>query len=203
MSRRDTPVKHGAAPRLHGLESTLSRFARRGPAPVHLWEPAHCGDIGLFIGGDGTWYYRDSPIGRKALVRLFSTVLRKDADGRHYLVTPAEKIVVGVADAPFLAVEMTVTGSGPRQTLTFRTNCDDEVEANAGHPLRFERQRDTGGVKPYLLVRGALEALVTRAVAYDLVDLAVSHGGEESGAFGVWSGGAFFPIGAGSDTEPV
>ncbi len=172
----------------------LTRFAHRGPAPVHLWNPEHCGEIGLRIGADGTWYYQDSPIGRMALVRLFSTVLRKDPDGRHYLVTPVEKIAIEVADAPFMGVEMQVAGHGQAQRLSFRTNCEDRVEVGPDHPLRFAREPRGEGIKPYVLVRGALEALVTRALTYDLIELGVCERVADAEMFGVWSGGRFFAI---------
>jgi hypothetical protein len=170
------------------LEALLKAQSEKGLPPVERWQPPYCGDIGMRIRSDGTWLYQGSPIGRKPLVRLFSTVLRKDADGRHYLVTPVEKVDVTVDDAPFLAVEMAVSGAGAEQVLTFRTNVDDVVRCGPDHPLRFAVEPASGGLKPYLLVRGRLEALVTRAVYYDLVELAVAEG--ES--FGVWSGGAFF-----------
>jgi hypothetical protein len=144
----------------------------------------------MAIRRDGTWTYQGSPIGRKPLVRLFSRVLRRDADGRYYLVTPAEKVDVVVEDAPFLAVEMEVAGSGREQRLVFRTNVDDVVVCGPEHPLRFEPEPGSGGLKPYLHVRGRLEALVTRALYYDLIELAVT----EDDRLGVWSGGHFFVI---------
>jgi uncharacterized protein len=177
--------------RIGGLEALLKAQAEKGLAPVEAWHPPYCGDIGLRIRSDGVWLYRDSPIGRPALVKLFASVLRKDADGRHYLVTPAEKIDVAVDDAPLLAVEMEARGNGPAQSLTFRTNVDDIVTAGPDHPLRFASEPETGGLKPYLLVRGRLEALVTRALSYDLIDLATEEGGRD---LGLWSGGAFFPL---------
>jgi hypothetical protein len=177
--------------RISGLEALIKAQAAKGPAPVEQWDPPYCGDIGLRIRSDGVWLYRDSPIGRPALVKLFAGVLRKDADGRHYLVTPVEKIDVGVADAPFLAVEMEARGRGEAQTLIFRTNVDDIVEVGPEHPLRFAVEPGSGGLKAYLLVRGRLEALVTRALIYDLVDLAEAS---EAGAFGLRSGGAFFVL---------
>ncbi len=146
------------------------------------------------IRADGVWLYQGSPIGRMPLVRLFASVLRKDADGRHYLVTPAEKIDVDVADAPFLAVEMQVEGSGRQQSLTFRTNVDDIVTAGPEHPLRFAVEPGSGGLKPYLLVRGRLEALVTRALYYDLVELAVEEEREGRRQLGLWSAGRFFAM---------
>jgi hypothetical protein len=177
--------------RISGLEALLKAQAGKGPAPVEQWDPPYCGDIGLRIRADGTWLYRDSPIARPALVKLFASVLRKDADGRHFLVTPAEKIDVAVEDAPFLAVELEVRGSGPAQRLIFRTNVDDIVAAGPGHPLRFAIEPDSGGLKPYLLVRGGLEALVTRALTYDLAELAVK---EEGRGLGLWSGGQLYPM---------
>jgi hypothetical protein len=176
--------------RISGLEALLKAQAGKGRAPVEQWDPPYCGDIGLRIRADGTWLYRDSPITRPALVKLFAGVLRKDADGRHYLVTPVEKIDVAVDDAPFLAVEMEVRGNGPSQTLIFRTSVDDIVEAGPAHPLRFAIEPGTGGLKPYLLVRGRLEALATRALAYDMAGLAAEAEGEP----GLWSGGRLFPI---------
>ena len=177
--------------RISGLEALIRAQAGKGPVPVEQWDPPYCGDIGLRIRADGVWLYRDSPIARPALVKLFASVLRRDADGRHYLVTPAEKIDVAVDDAPLQAVEMEVRGSGQSQSLIFRTNVDDIVTAGPEHPLRFAVEPDSGGLKPYLLVRGRLEALVTRALAYDLVEIAVAEDGR---GLGVWSGGAFFAI---------
>jgi hypothetical protein len=177
--------------RIGGLEALIKAQVGKGPAQVETWDPPFCGDIGMRIRADGVWLYRDSPIGRPALVKLFASVLRKDADGRHYLVTPAEKIDVAVDDAPLLAVEMEVRGSGPAQSLIFRTNVDDIVTAGPDHPLRFATEAETGGLKPYLLVRGRLEALVTRALAYDLIELAAEEAGR---GLGVWSGGAFFRL---------
>jgi hypothetical protein len=178
--------------RIGGLEALIKAQAGKGPAPVEKWNPPYCGDIGMRVRSDGVWLYQGSPIGRMPLVKLFAGVLRKDADGKHYLVTPAEKVDVAVDDAPFLAVEMEVRGSGRRQTLTFRTNVDDIVEAGPRHAIRFAVEPGSEGLKPYLLVRGRLEALVTRALYYDLVELAVSA--DDGCGLGLWSGGAFFPM---------
>ena len=182
-----------AAP-LAGLEAMLRAQESDRPPPVDSWNPPYCGDIGMAIKADGTWFYQGSPIGRKPLVKLFSRVLRRDPDGRHFLVTPVEKVDVAVADAPFLAVEMEIAGSGKAQELIFRTNVDDVVRCGSEHPLRFAAEKGTGGLKPYLHVRGRLEALVTRALYYDLVALA---GEEGDGRLGVWSGGAYFVLEAG------
>jgi uncharacterized protein len=186
-------------PQIAGLEALLKSQAGSGsspgPAPVELWNPPYCGDIGLEILRDGTWLYQKSPIGRKPLVALFARVLRKDEDGRTYLVTPAEKVDVRVADAPFLAVEMEVRKPGQTQTLIFRTNVDDIVTCDRNHPLRFVSEAGSGGLKPYLRVRGRLDALVTRALYQDLVALAVDDPcGHDR--LGIWSGGSFFPLDA-------
>ncbi|GBF25695.1 hypothetical protein MnTg02_00727 [bacterium MnTg02] len=176
------------------LEKSLRSSGRKGPAPVHLWNPPYCGEIGLRIAADGTWYYQDSPIGRKTLVKLYASVLRHDDDGRHYLVTPVEKIGIEVEDAPFLAVGMSVQGEGQEQTLSFRTNVDDAVTAGPDHPMRFEFDQENNGLKPYLHVRGRLEALVTRALTYDLVALALEAQIDGEPHLGIWSASQFFPI---------
>ncbi|MDA8544330.1 DUF1285 domain-containing protein [Alphaproteobacteria bacterium] len=162
----------------------------RGLPPVHLWEPDYCGDIGMKIARDGQWYYANSPIGRKKLVRLFSTILRHDEDGEHYLVTPVEKIRVEVEDAPFIATLMSVRGAGRAQVLRFETNVGDFTEAGPDHPLRFEIDKKSGEPSPYVHVRARLEGLIARPVFYDLVELAEVHEGQ----FGVWSHGVFFAI---------
>lgn len=192
MSDREPPQKPDASGnRISGLAALLAAQAGKGPPPVDRWDPPYCGDIGMAIRADGTWFYAGSPIGRMPLVKLFASVLRKDADGRHYLVTPVEKVDVAVADAPFLAVEMEVRDPGPAQTLVFRTNVDDIVSCGPQHPLRFVEEQGSGGLKPYLAVRGRLEALVTRALYYDLVELAVAA---PDGTLCIASGGARFPL---------
>jgi uncharacterized protein len=155
--------------------------------------PQECGDIGLRIGRDGTWYYRDSAIGRKPLVKLFASVLRREEDGSYYLVTPAERVLIAVEDAPFLAVELRVEGVGRLQRLSFRTNIDDWIEAGAEHPFSF---RVEGGrsFTPYIVVRDRLEARLARPVYYELVAGAVSEVRSGPAELGVWSGGVFFPF---------
>ena len=180
--------------RIAGLEALLKARQGKGPAPVEKWNPPYCGDIGMKIRADGVWFYAGTPIGRMPLVKLFASVLRKDADGKHYLVTPAEKVDVEVADAPFLAVEMEVQGSGREQSLVFRTNVDDIIAAGPEHPIRFAVEPGSQGLKPYLHVRGRLEALVTRALYYDLVEMAVEENREGVRQLGLWSGGAFFAM---------
>lgn len=179
---------------LDQVAAAARQSARRGPAPVHLWNPPYCGDIGLKITADGVWHYQGSPIGRQAMVELFASILRKDEDGRHYLVTPVEKIAIEVEDAPFLAVAMTVEGSGRQQTISLRTNVGDEVTVDAEHPLRFARDPASDGLKPYVLVRGRLEALVTRPLYYDLVEMAVVEPVAGVPHLGVWSAGTFFAM---------
>ncbi|MFN4142614.1 DUF1285 domain-containing protein [Aestuariivirga sp.] len=162
----------------------------KGPPPVDLWNPPFCGDIDMRIAQDGTWFYMNSPIGRKPLVQLFASVLRHDEDGKYYLVTPVEKVGIRVDDAPFTAVRMQVEGEGRAQVIRFETNVDDEVTVDEGHPLRFAEEEGTGGLKPYVLVRARLEALVSRALFYDLA----AAGRVEEGWFGVWSSGRFYPM---------
>src|SRR5262245_42141391 len=160
-----------------GLAALIARAAgdagakARGLPPVDRWNPPFCGDIDMEIRADGTWFYMGTPIGRAPLVRLFSTVLRKDEDGKTYLVTPVERVGIRVADAPFIAVEMSVTERKGEPVLTFRTNVGDVVEAGKEHPIRFVVEGGNDELKPYLHVRGRLEALVSRAVMYDLVEL--------------------------------
>jgi uncharacterized protein len=163
--------------------------AGNGLPPVHLWNPPFCGDIDMRIAADGTWYYMNSPIGRKPLYVLFSRVLRKD-DDNYFLVTPVEKCGIRVDDAPFLAIRMTATGEGRDQRISFETNVDDMVTVDSDHPLRFETEAGTDGLKPYVRVRANLDALVSRALFYDLVRLGMIEGEW----FGVWSSGQFFPM---------
>ncbi|MCE1237713.1 MAG: DUF1285 domain-containing protein [Hyphomicrobiales bacterium] len=173
----------------------------RGPAPVERWNPPFCGDIEMRIAADGTWFYAGTPIGREAMVRLFASVLRRDEDGRTYLVTPVEKCGITVDDVPFLAVQLTCEGEGVAQRVTFRTNLDDVVMVDAAHPLRFAHDAENGGLKPYVLVRGRLEARLTRSTLYDLIECGEEAELEGEAWFGVWSGGAFFPITPSAELE--
>ena len=191
-----SPLTSGSA--LARLSAALGPDAgRKGLPPVERWNPAYCGEIDMRIAADGTWHYMGTPINRPALVKLFSTVLRKDPE-RHVLVTPVERVGIEVEDAPFLAVEMAVEGEGEGRQIAFRTNVDDLVQVGTERPLRFE-QDAKGGVKPYVRVRGELWARVTRSLALDLI--ALGEEGEIDGAatFGVRAGGAFFPIAPVSD----
>ena len=174
-----------------GLAS-LQRDAAQGRTlpPVERWNPPHCGDIDIRIGRDGTWYHQGTPFARRELVRLFSTILRKDPDGFH-LVTPAEKMRIRVDDAPFVAVLLRVEGEGRTQRLIFTTNVGDETVAGPDNPIRVDT-RETGEPSPYVHVRRGLEALIARSVFYQLVDLAAPGA---DGVLGVWSDGVFFPLG--------
>ncbi|WP_092936314.1 DUF1285 domain-containing protein [Rhizobium sp. 9140] len=180
--------------RAAGQAVTVEGAAPRGVPPVERWNPPFCGDLDMEIRADGTWFYMGTPIGRPALVRLFSTVLRKDEDGKTYLVTPVEKVGIRVVDAPFLAVEMTVTHRDGAPVLSFRTNVGDVVEAGLEHPLRFEIAGEHAEMKPYLHVRGRLEALVSRAVMYDLAALGEEIEIDGVPTFAVRSGGSVFSM---------
>ncbi len=157
--------------------------------PVDLWNPAHCGDSGMRIARDGTWFHEGSPIGRQAMVRLFSTILRREPDGRHVLVTPVEKLDIEVEDAPFVAVELKTEGESESRSLAFRLNTGDLVVAGSEHPLSFEAGVE--GPHPYLEVRSGLRALVARPVYYELANIALTEGAEPPG---LWSDGVFFAM---------
>ncbi len=167
------------------------------PPSDQPWEgpvPPSCGDFDIRIAADGTWFYRKSPIARKALVKLFASVLRREADGSYWLVTPVERCRVEVEDAPFTAVELSVTGRGPGQILRFRTSLDDWVEAGPHNPIRVAFAPDTRAPRPYILVRAGLEALILRPVYYRLAELAAEGGAKDGAALGVWSNKVFFPL---------
>jgi len=172
--------------------------AQKGLPPVHLWKPPVCGDLDIRIAGDGTWFYMGTPIGRPALVRLFSTILKREGD-KHFLVTPVEKVGIRVADAPFMAVEMLMEEGDNHRVLRFRTNVDDWVTCDGAHRLRFAQAAD-GGLTPYLHVRADLWAKVTRALYYDLVDISEERMVDGQPMFGVESAGEFFAM---ADAEQV
>lgn len=173
------------------LAALVARAERAGleAAPVERWNPPYCGGIDMVIRSDGTWIHEGVPIRRAPLVRLFSSVLARNADGSFVLVTPGEKLGIRVEDAPFTAVEMVADPRSEGEVLVFRTNVGDVVEAGPDHPLRFEAGE--GGFRPYLLVRGRLEARLTRTLAYDLANLAQEA---PDGALFVASGGARFAL---------
>ncbi len=187
------PVTPAAEPSAEGLAATAKRAGAKGPPPVHLWNPPHCGQIDMEIRRDGTWFYQGTPIGRAGMVRLFASILRHDPEG-HVLVTPVEKVGIRVQDAPFVAVDFEVTGAGEDQAITFTTNLGDRATAGPDHPVRVTLDPATGEPAPYVHVRGpvarGLEARIDRKSFYRLVDI----GCDRDGWFGVWSGGKFFPI---------
>lgn len=189
------PVK----PSAEGI-ATAVRAAKKdkGLPPVHLWNPPFCGDLDMRIARDGTWFHLGTPIDRQELVRLFSTILRKDAD-KYFLVTPVERVGIKVDDAPFVAVDFEVSNSGADQVLTFFTNVGDEAVAGPDLPIRVVRDPKTGEPSPYVLIRANLEALIDRKSFYRLIDLGEHHDVKGQSWFGVRSSGEFFPIIPSSD----
>lgn len=183
----DTPKTTPSAESLASAARAAS--GKKGLPPVHLWNPEFCGDLDIRIARDGTWFYLGTPIGRKELVRLFSTILRKDED-QYFLVTPVEKVGITVDDAPFVAIDFELSAAGDVQSLVFETNVGDFTTAGPDNPIRVERDPTTGEPSPYVHVRAGLEALIDRKSFYRLVDIGAHH----DGWFGLWSGGEFFPI---------
>ena len=181
------------APDAQSLASAARKAGKRGLPPVHLWDPPFCGDLDMRIARDGTWFYQGTPIGRAELVRLFSTILKLE-DGKHFLVTPVEKVGITVDDAPFVAVDFEPEGTGPDQVLTFETNVGDFVAAGPDHPIRVIRDPDTGEPSPYVEVRAGLEALIDRKSFYRLVEIGDRQEVDGTRMFGLWSGGVFFPV---------
>jgi hypothetical protein len=175
------------------LAAAAGAAARKGPPPVHLWNPPFCGDLDIRIARDGTWFYLGTPIGRAPLVRLFSSILRREGD-RFFLVTPVEKVGIRVDDAPFVAVDFDAEGSGADRVIRFVTQVGDEVAAGPDHPIRVARDPATGEPAPYVLVRDGLEALIDRKSFYRLVELGEHARHEGARWFGLRSGGAFFPV---------
>ena len=172
-------------PSAEGIAASARAAGKKGPPPVHLWNPPFCGDLDMRIARDGTWFYLGTPIGRFELVKLFSSVLKREGDS-YFLVTPVEKVGIQVDDAPFLAVEF----EQQDRHLIFRTNVGDYVRVDKKHPIRVSVNQKTGEPSPYVRVRGNLDALMTRSVFYQLAE----HAEEHDGLFGVWSGGVFFPL---------
>ena len=186
-----------------GLEGVVAAAAGpgRGLPPVHLWNPAHCGEIDIVIARNGLWFHEGTPIGREGLVRLFSTVLRKDPDGFH-LVTPAEKLRIQVEDAPFIAIRVDEAQDDEgRRVLRFLTNVGDVVDAGPDNAIRVDTPGEDGEPRPYLHVRRGLEALIARPVFYELADLAVERAFPEGPMMAVQSGGVWFPIGPPDEAE--
>ena len=171
------------------LAASVKAAKTRGLPPIEKWNPPFCGDLDMHIRRDGTWFYDGTPIGRPELVKLFSTILLREGDD-YFLVTPVEKVGITVEDAPFVAVDFETSGQGEDQQLTFTTNVGDKAVAGPDHPIRVERDAETGEPAPYVLVRRNLEALIDRKSFYRLVELGVHR----DGWFGLWSGGRFFGI---------
>lgn len=161
----------------------------KGLPPVHLWNPPFCGDLDIRIARDGSWHYLGTPFTRFELVKLFSSILKLE-EGKYYLVTPVEKVGITVEDAPFVAVDFDVAGQRREQVITFTTHVGDTAAAGPDHPIRVERDAETGEPSPYVMIRAGLEALVDRKSFYRLAELGEHH----DGWFGVWSGGAFFGL---------
>lgn len=180
-------------PDANALAAAAKEAGKRGLPPVHLWNPPFCGDIDMEIRRDGTWFYLGTPIGRAPLVRLFSTILKREGDA-YFLVTPVEKVGIRVVDAPFVAVDAEVTGKGRDQTIAFTTNVGDTVTAGPDHPIRVERDTVTGEPSPYVMVRADLWALIDRKTFYRLVEVGQHRQDDGESWFGLWSGGAFFPV---------
>ncbi len=178
------------------IEAARKNAHGGGLPPVHLWHPERCSEMDMEIRRDGSWYHDGRLITRARLVRLFSTILRKDDDGFIYLVTPVEKVRVRVSCAPFIAGTLAVAGTGKAQTLLFTTTLGDVVEAGPQRPIAVRPDPQTGHPLPFILVRGGLEALIARPVYYQLAELAVHHKGKA----GVWSGGTFFALEPDSDS---
>jgi hypothetical protein len=196
-----TKAKNGqniVTPTAEGIAVAARNTGQKGLPPVHLWNPDFCGDLDIRIARDGTWFYLGTPIGRKELVRLFSTIIRRDGDD-YFLVTPVEKVGITVDDAPFVAVGFDVNKVGNDQILTFTTNVDDQVIAGPNCPIRVIHDAKTNEPSPYVLVRNNLEALIDRKSFYRLVEIGSHHRVNGQDWFGVWSSGTFFPIIASDD----
>ncbi|SMO80740.1 DUF1285 domain-containing protein [Ruegeria faecimaris] len=172
-----------------GIAASVKAAKTRDLPPVHLWNPPFCGDLDIRIAKDGSWSYLGSPINRLELVKLFSSILKKE-EGKYYLVTPVEKVGITVEDVPFMAVDFDATGSGAAQILTFSTHVGDTAKAGADHPIRVEFDPKTQEPSPYILIRANLEARIDRKSFYRLVEIGTDH----EDWFGVWSGGQFFPL---------
>ena len=180
-------------PSAENIAAAAKAAGKKGPPPVHLWNPPFCGDLDMEIRRDGTWWYLGTPMGRMGLVKLFSSILRKDGED-YFLVTPVEKVGIRVIDAPFVAVDFRAEGTGRDQILTFVTHVDDEAAAGPDHPIRVARDPATGEPSPYILIRANLEALIDRKTFYRIIDLCVHADHQGKRWFGLWSSGTFFPI---------
>lgn len=189
----DNAARGASGTTADSVAAAARKAGRRGPPPVHLWNPPFCGDLDMRIARDGTWFYLGTPIGRKPLVKLFSSVLKREGDD-YFLVTPVEKVGITVDDAPFVAIDFHIEGEGRAQRVTFTTQVDDEVTAGPEHPIRVTRDPETGEPAPYVMIRAGMEALIDRKSFYRLVEIGTEAetGGVEQ--FGIWSDGEFFPF---------
>ena len=181
----------------HTLDQLAARIADRSHPPVAAWNPAHCGDSEMRIARDGTWYHQDVAIGREAMVRLFASVLRREPDGSHVLVTPVEKLAIVVDGTAFRALTMTMEGEGKSRRIGFALDSGDAVIAGPDHPLTVIDTPD--GPSPRLAVRHGLEATLSRPLYYELADIALAEGHDPPG---IWSDGAFFALTPEISSEP-
>lgn len=182
--------------RKYDLAALAAQVQDQKLPPVERWNPPLNGNLDMRIGRDGTWYHEGIAIEREQLARLFSTILRRDGDGHHYLVTPVERWRIRVDDAPFVAVLLDVTGAGEQQELCFTTNLGDRVTAGSEHLIQVEYRTPGGEPSPYVHVRARLRALMSRSVFLELAELGVEREIDGRPLFGVWSQGIFFPLGS-------
>ncbi len=187
------PAEGRIQPSAEGVLASAQAATKKGPPPVHLWNPPFCGDLDMRIARDGTWFYLGTPIGRPGMVKLFSSILKLEG-GRYFLVTPVEKVGITVDDAPFVAVDFEVSGAGQDQVVTFTTHVGDTAVVGPDHPLRVVRDAATGEPSPYVMIRAGLEALIDRKSFYRLVEICAHAPHQGVSWFGLWSAGAFFPV---------
>jgi uncharacterized protein len=180
-------------PTAESVLASAGKATGKGPPPLHLWNPPFCGDIDMRIARDGTWFYLGTPIGRPGLVKLFSSIIKREGDA-YFLVTPVEKVGIKVDDAPFVAIDLESDGKGHNQRVTFTTQVGDTAVAGPANPLRVARNATTGEPSPYVLIRANLEALIDRKSFYRLIDLCQHAQHQGADWFGLWSDGVFFPI---------
>lgn len=175
------------------LMAAVQKASKKGPPPVHLWNPPFCGDMDMRIARDGTWFHEGTPIGRLPMVKMFASILKLE-EGKYFLVTPVEKVGIVVEDVPFIAVDFSVEGEGDSRVITFTTNVGDTATAGPDHPLRVERDAATGEPAPYVMIRRGLEARIDRKSFYRLVEIGETAPHEGADWFGIRSAGQFFPV---------
>jgi len=190
---KTTKVTQNNGPTAEGIALVAKKISKKGTPPVHLWDPPFCGDLDIRIARDGTWYYLGTPIGRFELVKLFSSILRKDGD-KYFLVTPVEKVGIKVDDAPFVAVDFSITGGGNNQTLIFETQVGDRAKLDKENKLRVSINQKSSEPKPYIHIRSGLEALIDRKSFYRLIEIGSVKTYKNEEWFGIWSDKNFFPI---------